>query len=202
LAAISPPAERNKQPILEVLTTRLKPDQHVLELACGTLQHALHFTANLPNLRWQPTDLSIETVEAGQNLLASGTAKISANLRAPIPLDVLNFPWAVPAFDNVFDSVYAANLLHISPIEVVSGVFKGASLGQARSIFIYGPFFLQGQNTAQSNLDFDASLRGRNPAWGIRQLKYVEQQAQAQGYTLTETVPMPANNLFLEFTLQ
>jgi len=196
LRVISPPAERNKQPILEVLTTRLKPNQRVLELACGTLQHALHFTASLPNVCWQPTDLSTETVEAGQHLLASKTAKAPANLQAPIPLDVLSLPWVVPAFD----SVYAANLLHISPIEVVSGVFVGASLGQAQSVYIYGPFLLQGQNTAQSNLDFDASLRGRNPVWGIRQLKFVEQQALAQGYTLTETVPMPVNNLLLEFT--
>jgi hypothetical protein len=51
--------------------------------------------------------------------------------------------------------------------------------------------------TAPSNLAFDADLRQRNPAWGLRGLHEVLAQAQAAGLQLQERVAMPANNLLL-----
>ncbi|HEY3635291.1 MAG TPA: DUF938 domain-containing protein, partial [Caldimonas sp.] len=44
---------------------------------------------------------------------------------------------------------------------------------------------------------FDAELRARNPAWGLRRLAEVVQQAEAAGFALRERVAMPANNLLL-----
>ena len=45
----------------------------------------------------------------------------------------------------------------------------------------------------------DASLRGRDPAWGVRDLADVARVAAAHGLALTETVAMPANNLSVVF---
>jgi hypothetical protein len=64
-------------------------------------------------------------------------------------------------------------------------------------LLLYGPFQVDGEPTAPSNIAFDADLRARNPAWGLRRLAEVEQQAEAAGFALRERVAMPANNLLL-----
>ena len=66
-------------------------------------------------------------------------------------------------------------------------------------LFVYGPFMRDGEHTAPSNAEFDASLRAKNPEWGVRDLDDLEALAQDAGLTLAETVPMPANNLVLAF---
>ena len=56
MLADSAAAERNKQPILEVLKTVLPSSGVVLEIASGTGQHVVHFATHLPALAWQPSD--------------------------------------------------------------------------------------------------------------------------------------------------
>ena len=55
-------------------------------------------------------------------------------------------------------------------------------------------------NTVASNLAFDAELRSRNPAWGIRRLEDVQAAAAEQGLRFSEARPMPNNNLSVVFT--
>src|SRR6478735_12645189 len=52
----SPAAERNRQPLLEVLRRVLPPSGRALEIASGTGQHAAWFARHLPGWTWQPTD--------------------------------------------------------------------------------------------------------------------------------------------------
>ncbi len=52
---------------------------------------------------------------------------------------------------------------------------------------------------APSNLAFDASLRARDPAWGIRKLQDVAEVAAKAGLVLAQRHAMPANNLLLVF---
>ena len=54
--AFSPAAERNKQPILDVLRQVLPERGSALEIASGTGQHVAWFAAGLPHWTWQPTD--------------------------------------------------------------------------------------------------------------------------------------------------
>ena len=54
-----------------------------------------------------------------------------------------------------------------------------------------------GAHTSQSNEAFDASLRARNPLWGVRDIDKVVEVAGNEGLALEETVPMPANNFTL-----
>ena len=64
----------------------------------------------------------------------------------------------------------------------------------------YGPYLEEDVPTAPSNLQFDESLRARDPAWGIRRLEDVKQEAKRAGLVLRERYAMPANNLLLVFS--
>jgi hypothetical protein len=61
----------------------------------------------------------------------------------------------------------------------------------------YGPYMRGGAHTSQSNEVFDASLRARNPLWGVRDIDKVAEVAGNEGFVLEEAVPMPANNFTL-----
>lgn len=185
-------AHRNKEPILEVLTRWLPRDADVLEVASGTGQHAAHFAAERPGWRWQPSEASYELLA----VIARRCAGL-ANVGAPVALDVLA-PEPVPALGR-FDAVLCVNMLHISPWPTCRALMHCASrhLVAGGALVLYGPYVVDGTPTAPSNLAFDADLRARNPAWGLRRLADVEDEAGRCGLTLVERVAMPANNLML-----
>ena len=190
--AHSPAAERNRGPILAELLRRLPATGTALEIAAGTGQHAAHFAAALPGWTWQPTD-GDPAARASIDAWCRGVP----NVRPALHLDVLAEPWAgVPA---CVDLVYAANLLHIAPWAVCAALMQGAArhLSGHGLLVTYGPYLVDGEPTAPSNLAFDADLRTRNPAWGLRRLADVEVQAHAVGLVLRESIALPANNRLL-----
>jgi len=93
----------------------------------------------------------------------------------------------------------AINLLHISPWAATLGLLSGAArlLAPDGRLFIYGPFSRGGAHISESNVQFDASLRYRDPAWGVRDIDDVAAAAQGEGLDLVEVIAMPANNLML-----
>jgi SAM-dependent methyltransferase len=187
-------AERNRAPILEVLARVLPPRATVLEVASGTGQHAAHFGAAQPGWTWQPT-------EADAALLPALAARCAtqANVRAPVLLDVLSQPWPVAL--GRYDAVYCANLLHIAPWPTCAALMNGAArhLGAGGALLLYGPFLEEEVPTSPGNRIFDADLRQRNPAWGLRHRADVVQVARDAGLDLEQRVGMPANNLVLLF---
>lgn len=202
----SPAADRNKGPILEVLQQLLPAKGRALELASGTGQHAAWFGAGLPGWTWQPT-------EANASALPTIAAWVSQaqvhNVRAPCLLDVLASEWPsddetmASAFDQPFDLIFCANLLHISPWATCDALMHGAQRLLAKpagQLVVYGPFLEDGVPTSPGNLDFDQSLRAQNPAWGLRQREAVEETAQRHGLHRTRRIEMPANNRLLVFT--
>ncbi|MGM9490780.1 DUF938 domain-containing protein [Ideonella sp. YS5] len=191
----SPAADRNKEPVLSVLRQWLPPSATVLEIASGTGQHAAHFAAAQPAWRWQPTDAD-ESSLPGIAARCAGLANVLPVLR----LDVLASPW--PAALGPFDAIYCANMLHISPWATCAALMQGASRHLVESgglLIVYGPFIVDGEPTADSNLAFDASLRARDPSWGLRRLAEVEAEAHRAGLALQRRFDMPANNLTLVF---
>lgn len=66
-------------------------------------------------------------------------------------------------------------------------------------LYLYGPYLEDNVPTATSNLAFGASLKDRNPAWGLRRLETVKALAADHGLDLAERIAMPANNLSLVF---
>ena len=194
----SPAADRNKQPILEVLQRVLPARGTALEIASGTGQHAAWFAAGLPGWRWQPSEADAALLPG----IAGWTAGLP-NVEAPVLLDVMAAQWpsAAKPFTQRFDAIFCANLLHIAPWPVCAALMQGAArhLAPGGVLVTYGPYVEDGVPTAPSNLAFDESLRMRDPAWGIRRLEDVAAQAKAAGLGLRERHAMPANNLLLVF---
>jgi hypothetical protein len=58
----------------------------------------------------------------------------------------------------------------------------------------YGPFNYAGAYSSDSNRDFDAWLKARDPRSGIRDFEAVDVLAAAAGLRLVADVAMPANN--------
>ena len=87
-------------------------------------------------------------------------------------------------------------MIHIAPWAAAEGLMAGAGrlLPPGAPLFLYGPYKRDGRHTAPSNAAFDADLRRRDPAWGVRDLDDVARLADAHGLGLAEIVEMPANN--------
>jgi hypothetical protein len=194
LARTTAAATRNRDPILAVLREVLPGSGTVLEIASGSGEHAVYFANSLPRLTWQPTD-------AADAALASITAHRARaqlpNLLPPLALDVRESVWPV----THADAIVAINMVHISPWAATEGLMAGASrvLGRDGTLFLYGPYFESDVVTAPSNIAFDADLRRRNPAWGLRDRDVVVALAAQHEFGLAGRYAMPANNISLVF---
>jgi hypothetical protein len=187
-------AERNRAPILERLERLLPARGGALEIASGSGQHAAHFAAALPGWQWQPSD-----GDAGALPSIDAWCAPFANVRPALVLDVLSATW--PGVPDRVDLIFCANLLHISPWPTCAALMRGAArhLAPDGLLVVYGPFVVDDTPTAPSNLAFDADLRARDPAWGLRRLADVASTAEAEGLRLRERISMPANNLLAVF---
>lgn len=190
----APAAERNRGPIVAALDPRLPPSGLLLEVASGSGRHAASFAERWPGLTIQPSE---PTEEGRASIEARRTEIKRPNLRSPLALDVLQSPWPIRQADVVF----CANMIHIAPWAATEALIRGASelLDPGQALFTYGPYHRGGRPTSEGNAHFDASLRRRNPAWGIRDLTDLEALGGAHQLPLVEPVPMPANNFLLVF---
>lgn len=176
---------RNRDPILAVLREVLPARGLVVEVASGTGMHAAWFSAHLPELVWQPTDPEPACVRS-----VAAWCDGASNVRPPLLWDV-RAPCPVAAAEALF----CANMVHISPWETTPALFAAAAgmLPPGAPVVLYGPFRRAGVPTAPSNEDFDASLRARDPSWGLRSLQDVD--AVAVGFARERVVELPANNV-------
>jgi Protein of unknown function (DUF938) len=92
-------------------------------------------------------------------------------------------------------------MIHIAPWAASLGLFAGAGrmLRVGGLLILYGPFMRDGVHNAASNAAFDASLKARNPTWGLRDIADLEHVGESSGLRLGEAIEMPANNLSLVF---
>ncbi|MDD3798329.1 MAG: DUF938 domain-containing protein [Novosphingobium sp.] len=190
----APAAARNREPIAAVLAEELPAAGLVLEVASGTGEHAVFLARRFPDLVWQPTDAD----DAARASIAVWREEAGLpNLLAPLPLDAAAPDWPVGRADDML----CVNMIHISPWRAAQGLFAGAArcLPPGAPLVLYGPYLEADVETAPSNRDFDASLKARNPAWGIRDLADVDRLAGECGFARTRRTAMPANNLTLVY---
>jgi hypothetical protein len=192
----APATLRNREPIADVLTRELPASGKVLEIAAGTGEHAVFFAEAFPALAWQPTDPSAEALAS---IAAYRAEYAGSNLAAPLLLDAAapdSWPLAEAA------AILCINMVHISPWEATLGLFRGAArlLGSnGGPLILYGPYLEQGVETAPSNLEFDASLKARNPLWGLREAEAVDVVAGQHSLARTARYALPANNIMLVY---
>ncbi len=191
----APAVARNREAIGQLLRGLLPSPARVLEIASGTGEHAVWFAGELPDVIWQPTD---RDGEALASIAAWRDHAGLANVLPPLLLEA-EAPESWPA--GGFDAVVAINMIHIAPWSATAGLMRGAArvLEPGGLLYLYGPFRTPGVPLAPSNAAFDADLRARDAAWGIRDIEAVAEAAAAQGLSLVETTTMPANNLSLVF---
>jgi hypothetical protein len=91
--------------------------------------------------------------------------------------------------------------VHISPWAATLGLMAGAGriLPAAAPLILYGPYRRAEAPTAASNEAFDASLKARDPAWGLRDVADVTAAAAECGLVFERLIEMPANNIMLVY---
>jgi cyclopropane fatty-acyl-phospholipid synthase-like methyltransferase len=183
----APACERNRDPILAVLRERFADRREVLEIGSGTGQHAVHFAAAMPWLRWRCSD-----VEANLPGIRAWLDEAALpNLPPPFALEVTG-RWPALAVDAVF----SANTLHIMGWDAVRATFAAlpAVTVPGAVLAVYGPFNEGGRFTGPGNAAFDAQLRAAYPARGLRDVEAVDALARQAGFALLENRAMPADN--------
>jgi SAM-dependent methyltransferase len=199
----APAFHRNHQAICAVLERFLAGKSgDAVEAGSGTGQHVVEFSRRFPDVTWWPSDLNdnhLKSIEAWR--VGSGLP----NIRPPQRIDLSDAAWhdALKSEGGPGEllAVFCANVVHIAPWPVAEGLVAGAGrcLRKDGMLFLYGPFKRGGAHFAESNLTFDASLRQRDPEWGVRDVEAVERLAAAAGLSLVVIAEMPANNLTLVF---
>ncbi|MNN17574.1 hypothetical protein D3C81_1307660 [compost metagenome] len=196
-ALASPASLRNAEPILRLLRAHLPKNGRVLEIASGSGQHAVFFSSALPGLDWTPSDPSADARAS----IAAWMAEVgrTERLQTPLALDCLEeATWP----EAQYDAVVCINMIHISPWAATKGLMKLAERALPRPgglLYLYGPYRETEVPLAPSNEVFDASLKSRDAAWGLRDRDEVVALARSHGLALALRTEMPANNISLLF---
>ncbi|XP_062551298.1 methyltransferase-like 26 [Armigeres subalbatus] len=200
----NPAGERNKAPILEVLNKFLdkdSPNRKLLEISSGVGLHAAYFASHFPKIHYQPSEYDTSIFGSIEAYRAEAQA---SNLQEPIAIDIsmpctewnndrsINYATSAESYDYMLN----INMMHISPFKCSEGLFWNASrlLKMDGLLITYGPYAVDGKLTPESNVQFDASLRHRDPSWGIRDVRVLEKLSHANGITLKQMFDLPANN--------
>ncbi|OYY60479.1 MAG: methylase, partial [Hydrogenophilales bacterium 28-61-11] len=160
--------EQNREPILAVLREAFADRRRLLEIGSGTGQHAVYFAPELPQLVWQTAD--VRAYHPGIHAWLDEAAL--PNVLPPLELDVNQTHW----HSGRYDAVFSANTLHIMGWPEVVRFFAGVGnvLEPGGVLVVYGPFNYNGQFTSDSNARFDAWLKARDPASGVRDFEAVD----------------------------
>ena len=200
----APATLRNREAIARVLSGELPKRGTVLEVASGSGEHVVFFAQEFPQLDWQPSD---PAPDARNSIRAYTEEYPGNNLRDVIEVDAfVPKAWAITPD---IAATLCSNMIHISAYDSCIGLFEGSARVAAQSesakgypVILYGPFFEQGVEPAESNLAFDAGLKARDPNWGIRDVEKVDMTAREHGFARTARHEMPANNLMLVYRFE
>jgi SAM-dependent methyltransferase len=163
----SPAAERNKEPIWNVLESRVvsRSDTatndsalRVLEIAAGSGIHTHCFAnkliaANRP-FDWYPTDPDPSALASIQAYIDDGDEIFQSHVHKPSQVTLNSNGIQEKGIElRSIDLVIAINLIHISPWSATEGLFKTASqsLKSGGVLYLYGPYRVCG-TTVESNM--------------------------------------------------
>jgi len=198
----APAAERNKQPILDVLSLLFPKDASgdVLEIASGTGQHVIHFASYFENMSFYPTEYDASSIESLNHNVSFAGLK---NVKSPVQVDITQpLPmWNRSITCRKYDLMTCINMIHITPWQCTEGLFNAASqlLKPQGLLLTYGPYAVNAVLEPESNRSFDRHLRLQDPSWGVRDIRDIKQLAETVELELLQTHDLPANNKALIF---
>ncbi len=189
----APATLRNREAIADVLGCELPPRGTVLEVASGSGEHVIYLAERFPDLIWQPSDYEDDALAS---ISAWSVEAKLINILPPIELDA-SILWK----EMSCEAILCCNMIHISPWAATAGLFRNAGhvLTEGGSLITYGPYIEDNVLTAPSNLDFDRSLKTRDPEWGLRNVAELDALADEHGLSRIARHAMPANNLLLVY---
>jgi hypothetical protein len=182
----SPSAQRNKQPIWEVLSTKVLPrletsteskKLRILEVAAGSGVHTEYLALALCDavgkeaIRWYPTDPQPDSLNSIQCYIDDNASTLSEIVAPPMSLTLDSSGIIEPATQNELfpsddaaasslDLIICINMIHISPWEATLGLMKmaGKSLSKNGCLYCYGPYKIGGTGV-ESNLYVETTLK-------------------------------------------
>ena len=124
---------------------------------------------------------AIESLETGKNL-----DNEALDVRAAWP-------------EGPYDAVFGANVAHIMDWTAVEALFSGAArvLRPAGRLCLYGPFLRRGKPPETGNAAFDAALRDRDPAMGLREIEALDALGEPLCLSRVADIAMPSDNRLL-----
>ena len=188
----APSAEKNSDPIINLIKRIVPKSGEALEIASGTGQHIVKLAMSLPNLSWTPSEIEGERLKSitawieGVNLL---------NIKPPLYLDATETGWSERLPPS--DFILLVNLLHLiswNEAETLIGELSKA-LQTNGIVLIYGPFMRNAQLTSEGDKSFHNSLVQADPDIGYKNDLDMLELFSNSGLLHLETVEMPANNL-------
>lgn len=162
----SPAAQRNKEPIWEILSSKSLPNGYesdsplrILEIAAGTGVHTEHFAKRMIEAKqpfvWYPTDPSQSSRLSIQCYIDESF--LTSVVHSPMPLTLnkkgIIEPETRKTLDESLDLILCINMIHISPWEATLGLLKvvGEKLNNNGCLYCYGPYKIGG-TAVESNL--------------------------------------------------
>ncbi len=193
----APSFHRNIQPITEVLRKILpSTPADILEVGSGSGQHAAALAGEFSNLTIWPSEYdadSLASIDAWKRHFDRN------NIRPARQLDATSDDWrntGTEVLPEKFAAIHCFNVIHISPWEVTEGLLRGAGklLTNNGHLIMYGPYRVNGEQTAPSNVEFEKWLKSIDSRNGVRDIGEIEAVANQNGLILKDFHPMPANN--------
>ncbi|VDM37019.1 unnamed protein product [Toxocara canis] len=200
-------ADRNKQPILEVLQKYIDQSSlKILEISSGTGRHIMHFATHFPNAIFQPSEIDTVSIHSINTLIDKYKLR---NVRVPLFIDVSEpvQRWFLPADFGAgsVDVLLNINMIHVSSNAAIDGLFWASRIllkANTGLLLTYGAYAVGGHITPESNVEFDRTIRQINPEWGLRDIAVIEEKAINNDLRLSKIFDMPANNKLLIFERQ
>jgi SAM-dependent methyltransferase len=179
-------ALRNRDALAAALRRVLPPAGRVLELGSGTGEHAVFLAAAFPELEWQPSD---PDPEARASVAAWSADARLPNLLPPLAYDLGAERW----HHRPASAVLCVNVLHVAPASCLDALCRGAAraLPPGGPLAVYGPFTHRGRPLDGRLARLDATLRGADPALGVREVEALEEAGRRHGLALEDEVAMP-----------
>lgn len=197
---VAPTFLRNNPPMIATLTPWLTGRTGtVLEIGAGTGQHAAAFSLAFPELTWRASDPDAPH----RRSIAAWAKALRAPEHDPLNIDGSQKWYEDNAVANLgaLDAIISMNVIHISPPQVMAGIFAGAGklLAPDGMLIFYGPFREFGVFSGEGNAKFDAGLRSENPDWGVRDIEELDWAADTNNLRRAALLAMPANNRIVIF---